>query len=228
MGFFSRKKDAGSTVSVGNVLDASGVIRGDVQASNGYRVDGRIEGTLRVEGPVIVGPKGTVVGNVEAVDITVWGRIEGNVHVDGHLEIGPEGAVHGDVSMASLQVHKGGVFLGTSRTALEKATTRSEAPRALPSGREHRTLPPPQGIAVPPPAPADASKSEGGKDVARPVALPASHGTTGASAAPDSDSSAGQEAVVSGVVRSPSVAPDADVTNDDEEEQTRVGKIAIG
>ncbi|MDB4935622.1 MAG: hypothetical protein JWP87_2594, partial [Labilithrix sp.] len=120
-------RDASSaipTYAVESTIGAGNRVRGDLSGPGGFRVDGSVEGSIDVEGPVVVGSDGIVEGNVRGRDVVVLGRVRGDVEASGHLEIGPKGKVLGDITVKSLRMHDGGVFRGTSRMATgETATT---------------------------------------------------------------------------------------------------------
>lgn len=139
------------TFPVDNTIAEGTCLRGDLQGPGGFRVDGRIEGSIEAEGAVIIGEKGAALGGVVARDVVVFGEVRGDVVVSGHLEIGPHGRIIGDVTTGSFRMHTGGTFRGTSRMADEaRVLPSSRAPAELDAQRI-RTLPPPAG-AVPPPA----------------------------------------------------------------------------
>ena len=140
------------TFGADNTLAAGSIIRGDINGPGGFRVDGRVEGSVEAEGPVVVGENGIVEGGVRGSDVIVLGAVRGDVQASGHLEIGPKGRIVGDIVTGSFRMHKGGIFRGTSRMADDKAPApldipKLEAPRV-------RTLPPPAGAVPPPPPPA--------------------------------------------------------------------------
>lgn len=147
------------TFAVATTIGPDAHVRGDLAGKGGVRVDGRMEGSIDSDGPVVVGVDGSVEGSIRGRDVVVLGRVRGDVIATGHLEVGPRGKVLGEVSVESLKVHKGGAFRGMSRI------TGSEDPKATnpfgilppietsrtPEAPRVRTLPPPEG-AVPPPA----------------------------------------------------------------------------
>jgi cytoskeletal protein CcmA (bactofilin family) len=114
MGWGKKSARAGSTEEIGNILEASAVVRGDLRSERGFRIDGRIEGSIESSAAIVIGEKGQVTGDVRGADVIVVGRVEGNIHATGHLDIRATGKVIGDVSAASFRIETGGVFLGTS------------------------------------------------------------------------------------------------------------------
>jgi cytoskeletal protein CcmA (bactofilin family) len=143
--------------AVDNTLAPGTIVRGDVRGPGGFRIDGTVEGSVDVEGPVVIGESGAVEGVVRGTDVVVLGRVRGDVHASGHIELGPKGKILGDVTGDSFRVRKGGVLRGTTRMPATDVATTTNPFGFLPLAPETkeprggRTLPPPAG-AVPPPA----------------------------------------------------------------------------
>jgi cytoskeletal protein CcmA (bactofilin family) len=114
---WSQKKNGGarSTEEIGNILEVSSVVRGDLKSDRGFRIDGRIEGAVESAAAIVIGESGVVSGDVRGSDVIVVGRVEGNIHASGHLDIRASGKVIGDVTATSFRIETGGTFLGTSR-----------------------------------------------------------------------------------------------------------------
>ena len=108
-----------STEEIGNILEASTVVKGDLKSDRGFRIDGTIEGSLESKGAIVIGESGAVLGDVRGGDVIVVGRVEGNIVARGHLDIRSSGKVVGDVKAASFRIETGGMFLGTSRMGEE-------------------------------------------------------------------------------------------------------------
>ena len=100
---------------IGNILEATSVVRGDLRSDRGFRIDGKIEGTIESAAAIVIGETGLVMGDVRGTDVIVVGRVEGNIFASGHLDIRATGKVVGDVSASSFRIETGGTFLGTSR-----------------------------------------------------------------------------------------------------------------
>jgi cytoskeletal protein CcmA (bactofilin family) len=104
-----------SSEEIGNILEASTVVKGDLKSDRGFRIDGTIEGSLESNGAIVIGESGHVSGDVYGGDVIVVGRVDGNIRASGHLDIRSSGKVVGDVKAKSFRIETGGVFLGTSR-----------------------------------------------------------------------------------------------------------------
>ena len=117
MGWGEKKQSSSRQVTeeIANLLEASTVIRGDLKSDRGFRIDGRIEGSVESAAAIVIGESGVVTGDVYGTDVIVVGRVDGNIRATGHLDIRPTGTVIGDVMASSIRIETGGVFRGTSR-----------------------------------------------------------------------------------------------------------------
>ena len=116
------KADNGRAAShepIENVLGQSLVIRGDLSANGGFRIDGTVEGNVDSKAAIVVGESGVVRGDVAGTDIVVAGQVLGNVTCTGHLEILAKGRIEGDIDAKSVRIETGGVFRGVSRMGEE-------------------------------------------------------------------------------------------------------------
>ena len=118
------KSDGGRAASrepIENVLGQSLVVRGDLTADGGFRIDGTVEGNVEARAAIVVGESGLVRGDLRGTDIVVAGRVLGNVVCTGHLEILAKGRIEGDIDAKSVRIETGGVFRGTSHMGDESA-----------------------------------------------------------------------------------------------------------
>jgi len=121
MAWGSKSQDgrAAAREPIENVLGQSLIIRGDLTADGGFRIDGTVEGNVESKAAIVVGESGVVQGDLRGTDIVVAGQIVGNVTCSGHLEILAKGRIEGDIDAKSVRIETGGVFRGTSRMGKE-------------------------------------------------------------------------------------------------------------
>ena len=131
-------KSKGNASTEPTVIGRGTLIEGTIRVSGRVQVDGQIDGTLLAEGPVSVGPSGSIVGEVSAHELAVGGRVEGKVNVREHLHVAPNGICRGEVRYGSLQVDRGGVLDGSTahgddtNTLQTDGSTESERASGMP------------------------------------------------------------------------------------------------
>lgn len=116
-----------------SVLDAHVVVRGDIETNGTLRVDGRLEGNVLRAGSVVIGPTGSVVGNVHASELVLGGSIHGNVEVEHRVELEPTASVVGDITADAILIHEGGKVHG--RLQIRAEANRERAASAHPTLR---------------------------------------------------------------------------------------------
>jgi cytoskeletal protein CcmA (bactofilin family) len=101
----------GSTSSLSKEIK----FEGDIQGSENLQVEGRLKGSIKLSGDVIVGPTGIVEADVEADNIVIQGRINGNVLARKQLQIQSSGRLVGDCTAQSIDIKEGAYFEGRSK-----------------------------------------------------------------------------------------------------------------
>jgi cytoskeletal protein CcmA (bactofilin family) len=87
---------------------------GNLSSPSTTKIDGHIVGNLRGESGIIIGEKGVVEGNVNAVDVTIYGTVKGNVKAH-KLELKRSGSLDGDIIVEELITESGSRFNGSSK-----------------------------------------------------------------------------------------------------------------
>ncbi|MEO6693639.1 MAG: polymer-forming cytoskeletal protein [Ignavibacteria bacterium] len=93
---------------------------GNLSSPSTTKIDGHVVGNLRGESGIIIGEKGIVEGNVNAVDVTIHGNVKGNVKAH-KLELRRSGSLEGDVIIEELITEAGCKFNGTVKMGDDKS-----------------------------------------------------------------------------------------------------------
>lgn len=81
--------------------------------SNGnLRIDGSVNGDIKVEGDVYIGDSALIIGNITAKSITIGGVVEGNITAAGILKLLSTAKLNGDVNVSGFVADSGGIFIG--------------------------------------------------------------------------------------------------------------------
>ncbi len=87
---------------------------GNLSSPSTTKIEGHIVGNLRGESGIIIGEKGVVEGNVNAVDVVICGSVKGNVKAH-KLELKRSGTLEGDVIVEELVTESGSKFNGSCK-----------------------------------------------------------------------------------------------------------------
>jgi len=93
---------------------------GNLSSPSTTKIDGHVVGNIRGESGIIIGEKGVVEGNVNAVDVSVYGNVKGNIKAH-KLEIKRSGSLDGDIIVEELVTENGCKFNGNCKMGNEKS-----------------------------------------------------------------------------------------------------------
>lgn len=110
---FNEKKEMPSQVGERNLIAKNTSLVGDIHSDGDFRVDGKIEGTIKTSGRVIIGKEGTVSGTIECSYADIEGTFSGKLNVDEVLSLKSTADISGDVVMGKLSVEPGASFNAT-------------------------------------------------------------------------------------------------------------------
>ena len=100
----------GSNPNALNSLVKGTVVEGTVTSESDLRVDGIIKGILVCNAKVIIGPTGSVIGDIKCVNAIIEGHFEGKLRVSELLNVRETAEVKGDILTNKLIVQAGASF----------------------------------------------------------------------------------------------------------------------
>jgi cytoskeletal protein CcmA (bactofilin family) len=109
---FSEKKNKNTTNTMNerNIIGVNTTFKGDVISEGDFRIDGKIEGTIKTSARIILGKQGVIEGDVICKNADVEGFINGSLKVEEMLSLKSSAKVHGEVVMGKLAVEPGAEF----------------------------------------------------------------------------------------------------------------------
>jgi cytoskeletal protein CcmA (bactofilin family) len=135
----ARNNDAPTNVRVNSIVEGT-VIRGEVTAPGNFRIDGTVEGNMKIEGRLIIGSKGKVEGDVICKDADIEGFFNGNIKVNGLLALKSSSRIEGDAMFQRLMVEEGATLKCTCNIKDGVASTVTHEKDNLDSLREMESL----------------------------------------------------------------------------------------
>ena len=87
-------------------------IRGELFGDEDVKIEGRVEGKVKLAKNLIVGQSGIVEAEVEAENIKIGGTVTGNISAQNKVEIDPSGTMIGDIRAPKVIVAEGAHFKG--------------------------------------------------------------------------------------------------------------------
>jgi len=101
-----------SSRSAEGVIGPQLVVRGRLDGKGELRIEGVLEGEIDLDGSLVVGPEGTVVGPVRARGVEVSGEVHGHVSATEGVAIRAGGRVQGDVRARRIAIDDGASLHG--------------------------------------------------------------------------------------------------------------------
>ncbi|SHK15449.1 bactofilin family protein [Paramaledivibacter caminithermalis] len=107
-----KKKNNTSPQGFDTLIGSNATFEGSLKTSGLLRIDGSFNGNIEVDGSIIIGKEGKVIGNIKTDSIDISGVINGNVIASGHLKICSTGKLFGDIEVGSFIVEENAIFDG--------------------------------------------------------------------------------------------------------------------
>ena len=92
-----KQKDENSAGGLHNALAAGTTIKGNIITETDFRLDGKVEGDISCNGKIVIGPKGSVTGNIVSENAEILGEVDGSVKVSAKLILKSTAIIKGDI-----------------------------------------------------------------------------------------------------------------------------------
>lgn len=96
-----------------NLIGAGTSIEGDITTNGDMRIDGFLQGTINVKGKLVVGPAGTVEGEIICQNADISGTIKGKIGVAELLSLKSSSKLSGDIITNKISIEPGAAFTGS-------------------------------------------------------------------------------------------------------------------
>jgi cytoskeletal protein CcmA (bactofilin family) len=119
---FEKQKSYTDLLGKTNRIVEGTVIKGDIISHADLRLDGQLTGNLIADGRIVIGPAGSVTGDIKCKTADIEGRFNGRIEVDELLSIKAKATIIGEVITGRLAVEPGAVFTAscTMRNVIKK------------------------------------------------------------------------------------------------------------
>ncbi|RTY95937.1 polymer-forming cytoskeletal protein [Flavobacterium sp. GT3R68] len=88
-------------------------IKGDIISPSDFRLDGELVGNFQSKGKIVIGPAGSIKGDIICKNADIEGKFEGKIDVTEILNIKSKASIHGEVICGKLSVEPGADFSAT-------------------------------------------------------------------------------------------------------------------
>lgn len=110
----NKNKEKSSSTSQGllNLIGPGTEIKGDLICEGDIRIDGRVDGTVRVGQRLVIGEGGVVNGNIKAGNAIIAGSVTGNINTAQTTVLHGKSSVKGDIHTSQIIIESGARFNG--------------------------------------------------------------------------------------------------------------------
>jgi cytoskeletal protein CcmA (bactofilin family) len=116
--------------SLNGFVDSDCAIRGELEFKTYFRVDGRIEGTVRSQAELVVGDGGAVEGEIEVARCVIGGEVRGVIRATEQVLLHATAKVWADIQAPALVMEDGAFLEGSvsmDTQSVKKNTTKAGA-----------------------------------------------------------------------------------------------------
>lgn len=85
-------------------------IHGDIISPADFRLDGELIGNFTSSGKLVIGPAGSIKGDIICNTADIEGKFEGKIQIEDTLNIKESASIVGEVIIGKLSVEPGAVF----------------------------------------------------------------------------------------------------------------------
>ncbi len=96
--------------AVETILGDGAVFEGNVSCEGSMKVEGVLKGDVKATSTLVVGPNGSVAGDISAGEVIVFGEVNGKIDA-GTLEIKSTGKITGEILIETLITEAGGAMM---------------------------------------------------------------------------------------------------------------------
>lgn len=109
---FDKKKPKSYTDLLGktNRIVEGTLIKGDINSQADFRLDGELIGNFQSNGKIVIGPTGSVVGDIICKNADIEGKFNGKIQVTEILNVKSKASIYGEVTVGRLSVEPGADF----------------------------------------------------------------------------------------------------------------------
>jgi len=85
-------------------------IQGDIVSPADFRLDGHLVGNFQSKGKLVIGPAGSIKGDIMCKNADIEGKFTGKIQVTEILNVKSKASIHGEVICGKLSVEPGADF----------------------------------------------------------------------------------------------------------------------
>jgi cytoskeletal protein CcmA (bactofilin family) len=113
--FEKKKKSYTELLGKTNRIVEGTSIKGDIISQADFRLDGELIGNFQTKGKIVIGPAGSVMGDIICKNADIEGQFKGKIQVTEILNVKNKASIYGEVECGKLSVDPGADFSATCK-----------------------------------------------------------------------------------------------------------------
>lgn len=113
------------------------VFKGDITSNGDFRIDGALKGSIQSKGKIVIGPTGSIEGEIRCKNAEIFGKVNAKVFVEELLSLRTSAELNGDIVYNKIAIEAGAKLIGTLTIkdqqqgyAVRPVEPKAEAPKA--------------------------------------------------------------------------------------------------
>lgn len=136
MAMFEKKpKSYTDTLGKTNRIVEGTILKGDIVSQADFRLDGELLGNFTSTGKIVIGPSGSITGDIKCMNADIEGKFNGRIEVEELLSIKASASIQGEVLTSQLSVEPGAMFTATCN--MKGNVKKISIPQAPVNERQH-------------------------------------------------------------------------------------------
>lgn len=121
-----KQKEETVTSGLHNTLATGTTVKGNIITEADFRLDGKIDGDVTCSGKIVIGPKGSVTGNINSTNAEILGEVQGSIRVSAKLVLKSTAIIKGDLFAQILEIEPNALFNGVCTMSEEETKTKAQ------------------------------------------------------------------------------------------------------
>ncbi len=103
---------AKETIKISTLIGSGSVCDGDFKCTGSARIDGTVNGNADIDGTLVIGTMGKVIGDIKAKSVQVGGEVNGDIVSPDKAEIMATAKVIGNITTNVIVIDENAIFQG--------------------------------------------------------------------------------------------------------------------
>lgn len=96
-----------------NIIAFGTVIKGDIESDGDFRIEGKLTGTVKAKGKIVIGETGKIDGELYCQNADICGKIKGKMEVTELSILKATSNFEGEITTNKISIEPGALFSGT-------------------------------------------------------------------------------------------------------------------